>query len=301
MAVTQKSVSSRAWIELGLLAALWGGSFLAMRLALDDIGPLTLVLHRTGWAALALWAVIVVMRVPVPRAPRAWGAFLVMGALNNAIPFALLAWGQLTLESGLTAIFNASTAVFGVLIAALVFADERLAWRKLIGVGLGVLGVAVAIGPGALSGLDLRSTAQGAVLLAAVSYACASVWGRAHLGSYPPVINAAGMLTCATLLILPPVLWVEGVPSLSLSTQTWGALAYVSIGASAMAYVLYYRVLAMAGSGNLMLVTLLLPPIAIVLGAVVLDERLTQGAFGGFTLLALGLLIVDGRILARRA
>jgi len=296
----QKSISPRAWAELWLLGLIWGASFLTMRIALDEIPVLTVVLHRVFWAMLVLWAVVLAMRLPVPRAPRVWGGFLVMGLLNNVIPFGLMTWGQLHIESGLTAILNATTAIFGVIVAALVFADERLTWSKAIGVGLGFCGVAVAIGAGRLVQFDPRSLAQIAVLGGTVSYALASAWARARLGGLAPQVAAAGMLTGATLVLLPAAWILDGPISLSLQPATWGAIGYYGLIGTAGAYLLYYRVLGMAGSGNLMLVTLIIPPVAILLGALVRGEELAPRAFAGFAMLALGLLILNGKIGRRR-
>jgi drug/metabolite transporter (DMT)-like permease len=292
---TQKTLSARAWIEMGLLGTIWGGSFLAMRVALDEVPVVTLVLHRTFWAMLVLWVVVIAMRLPVPRSPRVWAAFLVMGCLNNAIPFGLIAWGQLHVETGLASILNAATAVFGVIVASLVFADERLSRRRALGVGLGFFGVATAIGLDQFAHFDLRTTAQLAFLGAALSYALAASWARAKLGVMAPQVAAAGMLTGATLILLPLALIVDGPPRLDLMPSTWGAIGYASVVATGCAYLLYYRVLAMAGSGNLMLVTLLIPPVAITLGALVRHEALGPNAFAGFALLALGLLILNHR------
>ncbi len=279
-----------------LLALLWGGSFLAVRIALNEIGPLTAVAHRVGWAMLALWVAVLVMRLPLPRSPRVWGAFLVMGLLNNVIPFVLMAWGQLHIEVGLTSILNAATAIFGVLMAALFFVDERITLRKAVGVTLGFAGVTTAIGLENLRAFDIRSLAQLAVIGGTVSYALASVWARKMLAGQPPQVAAAGMVTGATTVMLPLAWIVEGPISLDLRPATLGAIAYYALAATCVAYLLYYRVLAMAGSGNLMLVTLLIAPVAIVLGAVVLQETLRPAAYVGFALLALGLLVVDGRI-----
>jgi drug/metabolite transporter (DMT)-like permease len=292
----QKSMSTRAWIELCALAALWGGSFVAVRIALDEIGPLTVVAHRTGWAMLALWAAVAVLRLPVPREASVWVGSVGMGVLNNVIPFGLMAWGQLYIPSGLTSILNAATAIFGVIAAAVFFADERITPRKLIGVTLGFAGVATAIGAENLLNFDITSLAQLAVIGGTISYALASVWARKRLGGQPPQVAAAGMVTAATFIVLPLAWAVEGPPSLDLAPRTLGAIAYYALAATALAYLLYYRVLAMAGSGNLMLVTLLIPPFAILLGALLLDESLRPAAYAGFALLALGLLILDGRV-----
>lgn len=293
----QTGVSPRAWAEMGLLGAIWGASFLSIKVGLAEIPFVTLVLHRVLWACLILWAAVALRRLPVPRDLRIWGAFLVMGLLNNAIPFALMAWGQQFIETGLTSIFNAGTAIFGVLIAALVFADERLTLRKGVGVGVAFLGVAVAIGLDSLQQFDIRSLAQLAVIGGTISYALAGAWARRTMGGLHPPVAAAGMLTGGTVILLPAALLIDGPPMLPVLPETYGAIFYFSVIGTAVAYLLYYRVLAMAGSGNLMLVTLLIPPVAIVLGALVLGERLAPQAFAGFGLLAFGLLILDGRVL----
>ncbi len=296
MVQVQKTISGRAWVELFLLALIWGASFLSIRIALNEVGPLTSVAHRTGWAMLLLWIYIALRRLPVPRNPHIWGAFLLMGLLNNVIPFSLMAWGQLHIETGLTSILNAATAIFGILAAALFLSDERLTLRKAIGVTLGFVGVATAIGLSALTEFNIRSLGQLAVIGGTISYALAGVWARKTLGGLSPQVAAAGMLTGSSLITLPLAWIVEGPISLSLQPQTWAAIGYYAAIATALAYLLYYRVLNMAGSGNLMLCTLLVAPIAIILGAVVLGEELPLQAFTGFGLLALGLIIIDGRL-----
>ncbi|MDJ0820750.1 MAG: DMT family transporter [Paracoccaceae bacterium] len=295
--MTQQSLSPRAWTELLLLGLIWGGSFLSIRIALDEIGPLTSVLFRCGIGMAVLWAYVLLRRLPLSGARQHWRALLVMGVLNNVIPFTLMAWGQLYIPTGLTSIFNAATAIFGVLVAAAVFADERLTPRKALGVALGFAGVALAIGLDALHSFDITSLAQLAVLAGTVSYAFAGAWARLHLRTLPAPVAAAGMLTGSTLLMAPFTLWAEGLPTFTLQTDTWLAILYYAAIATALAYLLYYRVLAMAGSGNLMLVTLLIPPVAITLGALVRDEALSPNVLAGFALLALGLVVLDGRIL----
>ena len=294
--IDQKTLTGRAWAEMMLLAMIWGASFLSIRVALDEITPLTSVAHRTTWAMLVLWAVIAIMRIPLPRDPKILFSFLVIGLLNNVIPFTLMAWGQLYIESGLTSILNAFTAVVGVVIASLFFADERITLRKGTGVVLGFFGVAIAIGLDNFRTLDLRSMAQLAVIGGTVAYAIAGVWARKKLVGMPPQMAAAGMLTGSTVIMLPLVYFIDGPLSFDLQPRTMWAIGYYAIIATSFAYLLYYRVLAMAGSGNLMLVTLLVAPLAITLGAVVLDEKLGANAYLGFAILALGLIILDGRV-----
>ena len=293
--IEQKTISARAWVSLFALGTIWGLSFVSIRIALDEVGHLTSVAHRTFWAMLLLWCVVLVMRRPIPQSLSVWGAFFVMGLLNNVIPFSLMAWGQLHIESGLTSILNAATAIFGVLIAAIAFADERLTLRKGLGVVIGFLGVATAIGLENLRSFDIRSLAQIAVIGGTLSYALAGTWARKTLSGLSPPVAAAGMLTGSTVITLPVALMIEGPITLDLQPQTVFAIGYYSLVATAGAYLLYYQVLAMAGSGNLMLVTLLVVPIAIVAGAIILGETLTPNAYVGFAVLAAGLIILNGR------
>lgn len=278
-----------------LLSALWGGSFLAFAIALIEVPVASVVAHRVGWAALALWIIALFTKMPRPQSRRVWGACLVMGVLNNVIPFLLIAWAQTQIASGLAAILNATTAFFGLAIAALIFTDERLTKRKASGTLIGFGGLIVVVGLDALRGLDPQSTAQLAMLGAALSYAFASAWGRARLTDVPPQAAALGMLTASAAVMLPTAYLIDGAPRLALAPQTWGALGYLALGATSLAYLLYYRVLGMAGAANLMLVTLLVVPIAVVLGVLVLDERLARADYIGFALIALGMVVIDGR------
>ena len=242
MSVSQKTISTRAWFELLILAFIWGGSFLSIHIALKESGPLTAVAHRTIWAMLILWGYVFLRGLSFPTDLRTWGAFLVMGLMNNVIPFSLMAWGQLHIETGLTSILNAATAIFGVLAAALFFADERLTARKLIGVCMGFMGVATAIGLSSLAQFDVRSLGQIAVLGGTISYALAGVWARKMLSGLTPQVAAAGMLTGSTVIMLPTAWIVEGPVTLALTTQTWVAIGYYAVMATAIAYLLYYRV-----------------------------------------------------------
>lgn len=298
--MTQTSVTPRIWAEMVLLALIWGASFLSIKVALTELPVLTLVALRVGLACAILWGYVLLRRLPLPRGARLWGAFLVMGLLNNVIPFALMSWGQQFIETGLTSIFNAGTAIFGVLVAAAIFPDEILTRRKAAGVALAFAGVCIAIGLDSVLSFDIRSLAQLAVIAGTISYAFAAAWARTTLTGLPPQVAAAGMLTGSTLVMIPLALTIDGWPSLPQHPETYAAIAWFAIAGTAFAYLLYYRVIAAAGSGNAMLVTLMIPPFAIVLGALVLGERLHPSAFAGLALLATGLLILDGRLFRRR-
>lgn len=298
---TQKSLSPLATSLILLLGLIWGGTFPAARVVLQELGPLTIVGHRTFWAALLLWGFVALRRVQIPRSPRIWVALGVMGVLNNVMPFSLTFWAQQHIEASLTAILNGATAIFGVLMAAIFLSDERLTLRKLAGIATGFLGVATVIGLEHLRAFDLRSAGQLAVLGAALCYALAGVWARKHLAEVPLSVAAAGMLTAAACVMLPTAWMTEGAPTFVLSPTTLALLAYITIPGTGLAFLLYYKVLSLAGSGNLLLVTLVVPVVAIILSTLFLGETLTPNAFAGFGLLALGLAILDGRILRRLA
>ena len=297
--VTTKKMDTTAWAMLLLLASVWGGSFVFAEVALRELPPMTITLHRVFWAVPVLSLVLKIRGYSLPRDGRVWTAYLVMGALNNAIPFSLIFWGQTQITAGLASILNATTAMFAAVVAGLLLKDEPLTMRKMVGAIVGVAGVAVIMGPQALATFDLANLAQLAVLGATLSYAFAGVWGRVALAGQPPLVNAFGMLVGSTILMVPVVLVADGVPVLSLSSPTWAALLVMATLSTALAYVLYFAILARAGAANLLLVTLLIPPIAVLLGAAFLGEAMAPRAFAGFAVIALGFAVTDGRLLAR--
>lgn len=295
---TSPTLDVKSTILLLMLAAIWGGSFFFGEIALREVPPLTITLHRIIWAVPILAVIVYLKRVAIPRSKGVWGAYLVMGALNNAIPFSLILWGQTQIESGLAAILNGTTAMFAAVAAGLLLKDEPLTAKKILGAVLGLAGVAFIMGPSALTEFNLTNLAQLAILGATLSYACASVWGKAALAGHPPLMNALGMLIGSTVLMIPIVLVVDGPPNLALSASVWGALLGLATLSTAMAYVLYFAILARAGAANLMLVTLLVPPFAIALGVLFLGERMGPEAWIGFAIIGLGFAVTDGRLLS---
>jgi drug/metabolite transporter (DMT)-like permease len=290
----QRAMGAGEWGLLAGLSALWGGSFFFSKLALAELPPLSLVLWRVSLAALALWALALITRQPVPRDPRLWVSFIVMGALNNLIPYSLIFWGQTRIASGLASILNATTPLWTVLLAHLLTRDERLTPGRGAGVLAGLAGVAVMVGPDALGGLGADLLAQAAVIGAAVSYACAGIYGK-RFRAVPPLITAAGQLTCAAALALPIALLAER-PAVALpGPRTLAALLGLALLSTALAYVIYFRLLARAGATNLLLVTLLIPASAILLGTLFLGERLELRQLAGMALIGAGLAAIDGR------
>ncbi len=298
--VPQRRLSLQGWGLLGLLALIWGGSFTANHTALSQMPVTTVVAARVTGAALVLWAYIAAAGLPVPKTWRFARAAIMLGLFNNIVPFSLIVWGQTHIPSGLAGILNSSTALFSVLVAAAVFPDERLTPRRLIGVVFGLAGVAVVIGPQALTHLDLTSLGQLAILGAGLSYAGAAAYGRQALKGIRPEVGAAAMLTASALIMVPTALILNGLPPVP-QPGPLAALLYLAVIASAIAYRLFYTVLQQAGAGNLGLVTLLIAPVAVLLGAAFFHEALPPQAFAGLALLTLGMVILDGRLLTRAA
>jgi drug/metabolite transporter (DMT)-like permease len=290
------------WLLLLLLSLLWGSSFFFIRLAVSELPPFTMVLTRIALAALTLNLVLLVRGESLPRGREVWSAFFVMGALNNLVPFSLIAWGQTQIASGLAAILNATTPLFTALVAHWFTADERLTPMKGAGLLLGIAGVAVMIGPAALGGLGAHLLAQLAVLGAALSYGFSGVFGRRfrQLG-LTPIPTATGQLTATTIMMLPLALiadrpWTLAMPS---ATAT-AAIIALAIPCTVLAYILFFRILAGAGATNVSLVTLLIPANAMMLGAFILGERFDLSADLGLALIVGGLVVVDGRLFGLR-
>lgn len=285
------------WLLLLALSLLWGCSFLFGRVAVADVPPLTLVLARVGIAAIALHVALRVAGIRFAPDSGRWRDYAVMGLLNNLIPFGLIFFGQLEIGAGLAAVINGMTPFWSALIARATGA-ERLPLRKAAGVVLGFAGLAITVGPAALEGLDAPLIAQIAVVGATISYGAASVFGRRFAGQ-TPLVTATGQLSASTLLILPLALVVDAPWTLPLpGPAALGAVLGLALISTALAYILFFRVLASAGATNVALVTLLIPVSAIALGAVVLGETVEARQIGGMALIALGLAVIDGRLLA---
>lgn len=279
------------------LAALWGGSFFFFKVLIAELPPFTIVLGRVGLASIILNVWLVLRRDPIPASPRLWVAFIIMGLLNNVIPFSLIVFGETRISSGLASILNATTPMFTVLVAHVATANETLSRGKIAGVIVGFAGVAALVGPNALAGLGRENiTGEVACLGAALAYAFAGIYGR-RFKDVPPIKVATGQITASTFVLIPVVALVDRPWTLSPpSMASWGALLGIALLCTVLAYILYFRILAAAGATNLLLVTFLVPVSAIVLGTVVLGEPLRTGEFLGMVLIGGGLACIDGRL-----
>jgi drug/metabolite transporter (DMT)-like permease len=289
------------WTMLVLLSMLWGGSYYFVEIALLEWSPILIVGVRVFVASIVIWGIVLAAGLPIPRSLSAWMAFFWMGLLNNVFPFLLIVWGQKEIESGLAGILTAAAPIFSVIVAGVWLKDEPVTRPKLLGAVLGLIGVAVLIGPNALAGLDVNLLAQVAVLGAALSYAFAGVYARRFTRmNVDPVVAAAGQLLMSSFIMILLVFTFDSPAELiESSAKVWTAVIVMAIFSTALAYILYFRLLATAGATNAILVTLLIPVTAILLGAIFLDERLQWLHFLGMAVIALGLSVIDGRLWSR--
>jgi drug/metabolite transporter (DMT)-like permease len=290
------------WLALLLLSVLWGGSFFFAGVQVKALPPFTIVSLRVGLAAIILNVLVRALGKRMPGELSAWRAFFGMGMLNNAIPFCLVVWGQSHIASGLAAILNATTPIWTVIVAHVLTDDEKMSSNRLLGVGIGFLGVVVLTGADSLQRLGTNVLAQLAVLLAAVCYAFAGVYGRRfrRMG-IEPIITATGQVTASALLLVPLAAFVDTPWTLAVPPwPVWGAAIGSAVFSTALGYVLYFRILSTAGATNLLLVTFLIPVSAIFMGTYGLGEHLELRHFAGLACIGAGLAAIDGRFFTRR-
>ena len=298
---TSPKLDATGWGLIAILSVLWGGAFFLIEVGLRSYPPLTLVLIRV---AVAVPPMLVAMRLMGQRLPsdlRIWGLLTVVGALNCALPFGLFFWGQKYLDSGYASILNATTPLWGVLTAHFLTSDEKATPARIIGVLIGLAGIIVMVGPTAMTGLSNNLLAQMACIVSTLFYSLAAIYGRRLSQSQlTPMAVATGQTITATLLMAPIVLivdqpWALAMPRLD-STLAGITLALLS---TALAYGLYFRLIDRAGASNAQLVAFLMPILAVLLGIAFLGESLNGGQIAGAVLIALGLVVLDGRLLAR--
>jgi drug/metabolite transporter (DMT)-like permease len=285
------------WGLLILLSLLWGSSFIFNDVAVRELPTLTVVVTRVVLAAVILLALTRLVGISIPADWRIWRALFILGLINNALPFCLIVWGQTHIAAGLASILNATTPLFGVVIAHYFTGDEKLTGGRIAGVITGFAGVAVMIGADALQSLGVNVLAQISILMGTFCYAVGTIYARRfrELG-LSPMATASGQVTASSLLLIPVMLivdqpWTLAAPSM----QTVLALIGVAVLSTVLAFIIYFRILSTAGATNLMLVTFLIPVSAIILGILLLGETLHPKQIAGMLMIGAGLALIDGR------
>jgi drug/metabolite transporter (DMT)-like permease len=296
MPASSLTMDRQTWLLLLLLSVLWGASFFFGSVALRELPPTTVVFVRVALAAALLFPLFKLRGGILPSGLAGWMPFFVMGLLNNIIPFSLTLVGQLRISSGLASVLNATTPLFTVLVTAS-FGDERLSARRIVGVIIGLIGVVVLREPG-LAQSDGETVGMLLCLAAALSYGFSGLWGRRMLSGVAPLTSATCQLIMSSVAMAVIAAAVDQPWHLPMpGATTWAALIGVAALSTALAYVVFYRILARSGATNVMLVTLLIPVTAILLGVLVLGEPLSAREIVGALIIASALIVIDGRVL----
>ncbi len=288
------TISNQSWFLLLLLSVLWGGSFLFVGIAVKELPSLLIVFVRVALAAAVLVPVHLIMQGALPRDARTWVAVGGMSVMNNVIPFSLIVYGQHSITAGVASVINATTPFFGAGVMAIA-GVEALRGSKIAGLAIGFAGVAVLRGL-SLADFNQESLGMLAVLAASASYGVSSLWAKKRLVGLPPVTSATCQLLCSSVLMAVLVSMFSDFRLLGdASFKTWMALAGLAVFSTSIAYLLFFRIIATAGASVVLLVTMLIPVPAIIMGTLFLDEVIVLREIAGAALIGLGLLVIDGR------
>ena len=293
-------MTNKDWLRIVALGVLWGSSFLYAEILLRYLNPLMIVFLRVSLAGLILLLICLMKRVPIKLTGTDLFTIGVMGALNNVIPFSLIVWGQQTTTGGLASIINASTAFFSILLAALFIPQERLSWNRVGGVLIGVTGVAIAVGTANMLRFSENDTGKYMILLATMSYAFAGVWAKLRMHNLPSLISATGMLVASAMMMVPLLFVTDTFQIAPIDMYVLFIAFQFAVICSVLAYLLYFKILETTGAGNLLICTIIVPPSAILLEVLVLDEVIGLNELAGLAIVTAGMIVLDGRLLPRR-
>ncbi|MDO8876294.1 MAG: DMT family transporter [Pseudolabrys sp.] len=290
------TIDRQSWLLLICLSVLWGGSFFFVAVALREMPPTTLALARVAFAAAFIYPIFKVQGGNLPTTLAGWKPFVVMGLFNNIIPFTLIFAGQARIASGLASVLNATTPLFALLVLAS-FGEERLILRRVVGVLIGLAGVYVLRDPDLVQS-ESQTIGMLLCLGGALSYGFAGLWGRRNFNNVPPLTTTTCQLIWSSVIMAVIASAVDQPWHLPMpGFVTWSAVVGLAALSTALGYILFFKILAQAGAANVMLVTLLIPVTAILLGVLVLGEPLLMREIAGALVIAASLLVIDGRVL----
>ncbi|WJR75144.1 DMT family transporter [Bradyrhizobium sp. NP1] len=291
------AIDARDWSLLAVLSVLWGGSFFFNGVIVRELPPLTVVLLRVVLAALLLAPLLPLYRLRLPRSWPAWRPFFAIALLNNVLPFSLIVTGQTIVTSGLASILNATTPLFTLAVMAIA-GEERLNGRRAAGIVIGLIGVIILHGD-ALGFESRQSLGILLCLAAAASYGLAALYARRHLATSPPLATATFQMMASAVMMIPVAGVIEQPWRLPMpGATTWLAVIGLATLSTALAYLVFFQILRRSGATNVMLVTLLIPITALLLGSLALGEPIAAREIIGAAVIASALLLIDGRVLA---
>lgn len=265
---------------LAVLATLWGASYTFIRVGVETIPPITFIAARTLIAGGLLLAIIRLRGLALPRDPAIWKRFLIQACINSVVPFTLIAWAELTVNAGLATILNSTTPIFAFLLTVLITRHEAVTTRKVFGVAAGVVGISLIIGLEAFNGIGKELVAQLAIVAATISYAAAAIFGKGFKG-LDPMMPAAGSLICGAVILIPVSLVVDRPWTLAPSAHSLLALLGLAVFSTALAFVIYFRLINTLGTVGTTSQAYLRVPIGVGIGVLFLGEGLTSTAWIG--------------------
>ncbi|MDB0048547.1 DMT family transporter [Pseudomonadota bacterium] len=289
-------MNNKNWTLVFLLGFLWGASFLFVEILLNYISPFMIVYLRVSLASLILILYLILSKIKFQFSFLLVFNFFIMGMLNNVFPFLLITYGQQTVSGGLASILNANTSFLTILLASLILKNEPLTKSRIIGVLIGVIGVIIVVGYGNIYDLFDKGSGKFLILLSGLSYAFAAIFAKVRLQNTQPEVAATGMLTMSTLILSPFIFLFYGneVSSLNIISMSYSLL--FAVICSVLAYFIYFKILLSTGAGNLLICTIIIPPSAILLNAILIGESITLNELIGLVIITFGLLILDGRL-----
>ena len=289
-------MSNKDWLMVFLLGLFWGSSFLFNEILLKHISPISIAFVRVAVSAMILIPFIIAKYGIKILTQSDIFNLTIMGLINNILPFSLIAFGQQFTTGGLASILNASTSFFTIIVASIFLTNEKLTTTRVLGVLIGVLGVSIAVGFDEIFSDMNQGFGKYVILLGSLSYAFAVVWGKLKLSHLKPMIAATGMLTASSLIMLPIIGYGYMNELTVLNIDIIAIIILFAIIANVLAYFLYFKILESAGAGNLQICTIIIPPAAIFLNAIILFETITFEEVTGLLIISFGLIIIDGRL-----
>ena len=286
-------MKSKDWLAFLALSLAWGSSFFWIKIALEEIGPFALVAWRVLFGILGLLVVVALKRPDWPKSRKVWGALAVLGLTNTAIPFVLISWAELHIDSAVASILNGSLPLFTTVIAHFALTDDKLTRQRILGLLVGFVGVFVLIRRDAGGDLEFNLLAQGAMILAVLFYAYSGIYARLNTKEVTPIIHALIPLITADVLLwgIAPV--VESPFTLPTLAMTWWAILWLGLVGSCVAYLLYFYLLHSVGPTRSSMVTYTFPLVGVTLGVGFLGERLDFSLVLGALLILASLYIVN--------
>lgn len=288
-------MNSKDWLMIVCLGTLWGSSFFFIELLLEILSPFLIVYLRVALAAILLLFILLIKQVKVTLNVSLIFNLFIMAILNNVLPFLLIAYGQQSVTGGLASILNANTSLLTILIAPLLIPSEKLSFNRVSGAIIGIFGVIIAVGYENIFQIYENNLGKYLILLATLSYALASVWAKLRLDGVPALISATGMLTGSAIILTPFAFFYNFDELANLSFSAFSMSALFAILCSVLAYIIYFKILESAGASNLLVCTVIIPPSAIVLNSLFLNQAVSQSEIIGLLIIVVGLIVLDGR------